>query len=147
MCVTISQVIYIYFLSIWFVLPIGNLVRRCRSLRYLLRRDNEADNQGVLFLYHLFFIEVGLSSHWVHYCRLTGVGVHPGWLCQWFGPGCADFVFACRIVKVLSLSLWWLPRSQAVSTFKNLWGVGKSASSSSVCRKLFKQANLVTSLC
>ena len=78
--------------------------------------------------------------------RLTGVGVHPGWLCQWFGPGCADFVFACRIVKVLSLSLWWLPRSQAVSTFK-ICGVGKSASSSSVCRKLFKQANLVTSLC
>ena len=85
-------------------------------------------------------VHIGFTS------RLTGVGVHPGWLCQWFGPGCADFVFACRIVKVLSLSLWWLPRSQAVSTFK-ICGVGKSASSSSVCRKLFKQANLVTSLC
>ena len=78
---------------------------------------------------------------------LTGVGVHPGWLCPWFGSACADFVFACRIVKVLSLSLWWFPGFQAVSTFKNLWGVGKSASSSSVCRKLFKQASLVTSLC
>ena len=52
---SVKSYIYIY-LSIWFVLPIGNLVRRCRSLRYLLRRDNEADNQGVLF--------ISLVLHW-----------------------------------------------------------------------------------
>ena len=59
-------------------------------------------------------VHIGFTS------RLTGVGVHPGWLCPWFGPGCADFVFACRIVKVLSLSLL---ASKIPSGFniQNLW--------------------------
>ena len=29
-------------------------------------------------------VHIGFTS------RLTGVGVHPGWLYPWFGPGCAD---------------------------------------------------------
>ena len=89
---------------------------------------------------------MGPSSHWVHYwsyrrgrpprVALPVVWVSMRWLCL----RVPHRQGAVAVVVVVS-------RIPSCFNIQKLWGFGKSASSSSVCRKLFKQANLVTSLC
>ena len=136
-CKTISQLmIYIWFCpqAIWYEV----------AMRYGIFSEGTTKRaiKAWYYLYRLLLLKWG-RVHIDFTSGLAGVGVHPGWLCPWFRFTCADFVFACRIVKVLSLSFWGFSTFQSVN---KVWGVGKSASSSSVCRKRLKQANLVTNI-